>query len=251
MRPLDNGVQQPSPGGPLFHLQEYYYRLSLGDRTNIARAFRGVPLIADPRFGEVQDWPGFEAYVSNSAAWIAREGVRFTAGDSIGSDQRQILEGQLVLSCAEPAVTLPVLLVGDSFAGGMKRLRIYHSMPDGHLARRRIALHASPVMDLPATTGALIEAYAAGNREQARQAFTSGASVSAPGAAGLEEFLGSLVSHPQDWQACTFSGSPERCALEYNLVGDDGRATPGGCAVFSLESEGLIRSLAIYPAGGE
>ncbi len=243
--------QIPSPGGPIFHLQEYYYRLGLGDRTNIARAFRGVPLISDPRYGEVEDWPGFETYVSDSAAWLAEGKARFTACETTVSPLRHILEGRLNLETASPSEVLLVILVGEVFSSGLKRLRIYHSLTRiNHPAPRRNPLPPHPGLSLPPSADYFLRALTAGNPEGIRAAFSSDARLTAPGANSLEEFLASIEKQClENWIPCTLTSSGYRHVLEYNCSRpEEPGPSSGGCAVFETAPDGLIERLRIYPA---
>jgi hypothetical protein len=243
--------QIPSPGGPIYHLQEYYYRLGLGDRTNIARAFRGIPLISDPRFGEVETWPGFETYVSSSAAWLAEKQARFTPCESITNPLRHILEGRLSLGTSDPGKLILVSLVGEVFSGGLKRLRIYHGPdPEDTPPARRNPLPAHPGLSLPGSVEYFLRALTAGDSQGMRAAFSSDARLVSPGANSLDEFLESAVKPClQHWLPCTLTSSGHRHVLEYNCsVQDEPMPAAGGCAVFELAPDGLIERLRIYPA---
>jgi len=246
--------QIPSPGGPIYHLQEYYYRLALGDRTNIARTFRGLPLIVDPRFGEVKDWPGYEAYISSSAAWLARVRARFTPCESTLSTARHILEGRLHLEYRDPPEVILVVLVGEVFAGGMKHLRIYHSLDATDLSPRpRAPLAPNPGSILPESIAQFIRALASGQAELAREAFALDARLVSPNATDLGDYFRAFGEHgAESWQVCSLTYSGYRHALEYNLTQPEYlHPTAGGCAVFELAPEGRIQRLRIYPVSGE
>lgn len=245
--------QTLSPGGPIFHLQEFYYRLSIGDRTNIARAFRGIPLISDPRFGDVRDWPGFEAYVSSSAAWLAANRVHFSSCEVTQNTQRDILEGRLSLAGQDQPVLVLVILVGEAFAGGMKHLRIYHSLSaTGISPQARHPLVFNPGIVLPDAIEHFVHALSLARGEDARRAFAPGAHLTAPAVAGLDEYLCWLDGgEPQVWQLCTYTTTGYRHVIEYNLTPpEEDQPSPGGCAVFELTPEGAIERLRIYPAAG-
>ena len=106
----------------------YFDGLVAGEHDALVKSFAGEPELHDPVRGRVKGVRAFEAFVTETNAWLAQRNVSVEDVDYVITERRGFEEVVLHLDGETGRVDLPVAIVADHQSDGrIDELRIYSS----------------------------------------------------------------------------------------------------------------------------
>jgi hypothetical protein len=238
----------------------YLGRLLEGDAPAICALFAGEPLIDDPRAGCVEGTRAVEAFVTETAAWLAEHHARIEPVAVTKDHRREVSESVLHLELAGGPWGLPVAVVVEGDGKGASQIRVYHSMwplIGAHRIRGPL-LPPNSTMVLGGAVADYMRALALGNLEGILGAYEpdamfrepSGGEYAFSGAEKLREIYSLVFGNGGgvQLQHCTATDDSVTCAVEYNAMrwGDTLLSPQAGIAVYVRGASGRLAAARIY-----
>lgn len=239
----------------------YFDGLMTGENDALVESFAGEPELHDPVRGRIKGVRAFEAFVSETRAWIGEHNVSVEDVGHVIRERRGFEEVILHLDGETGPVDLPVAIVADHPPdGGISELRIYFSTwpLTGRHANRPPVLQPDPQLRESDVVGDYQRALAAGDVDAILAAFETDGYAREPagsqyihsGPDGLRAFYEQLFSNGGGIQLehCTVTDDGRVCALEYNVVrwGKTELPPQAGVAVYARGQSGKLAAARIY-----
>jgi hypothetical protein len=239
----------------------YFTGLMAGEPEALVESFAGEPELYDPVRGRVKGRRAFEAFVSETNAWLARRHVSVEDVEHVVTERRGFEEVVLHLDGGTGRVDLPLALVADRHADGrIDELRIYFSVGllTGHRASRSPLLQPDPELRESDVVAEYQRALAAGDVDAIVAAFEPDGYAREPagvqymhrGRAGLRAFYELLFSNDGGipLEHCALVDDKRACALEYNVVrwGKTELPPEAGVAVYVRGRSGKLAAARFY-----
>jgi hypothetical protein len=204
----------------------YFEGLMAGEHEALVESFAGEPELHDPARGRVKGARAFEAFVTESSAWLRAHHAQVEAVEHVILEQRGFEEVVLHLDGVSGRVDLPVVVVADRPSGGLiDELRIYSST--GRHANRPPLLQPDPEVRESDVVAAYRRALAAGDVDAVVAAFepdgyareAAGSQNVHAGRQGLRAFYERLFSGGGvPLETCALVDDGRACALEFNVT---------------------------------
>src|SRR5689334_22899256 len=238
-----------------------YFDLLLSGATDaLAAAFAGEPVVDDPLAGRVEGRAALAEFVADKAAWLAARGARVEPVAATAASGREVTEVVLHLDLQDGPWGLPVAVVGELQTGGLRAIRVYHSLwplTGGHQVRPPL-LPPEPQITLTGAVADYQRALAAGDLAGILAAYEPDATTREPSGGpyvfhGTEQIgeiyrLQFAAGGGIALQFCTATDDGTACALEYNAVRWGAVAIPpqAGIAVYVRGASGRLAAARIY-----
>jgi SnoaL-like domain len=239
----------------------YFDGLLADERDALLESFAVGPELHDPVRGRVKGARAFDAFVSDTTAWLRRHNARVEDVRRVIADRHGFEEVVLHLDGRHGPVALPVAIVADHRSHGrLDELRVYFS--SWPLARRHLnrppLLQPDPDLRQPDVVGEYQRALAAGDLDGVVAAFEPDGYAREPaggrhlhsGRDGLRSFYELLFSNGGGipLEHCAVIDDGRACALEYNVVrwGTTELAPEAGVAVYERGPNGRLAAARIY-----
>jgi hypothetical protein len=239
----------------------YFEGLMAGEPDALVGSFVAEPELHDPVQGRVKGTRAFEAFVTETNAWIARRNITVETVAHVVIERHGFEEVVLHLDGETGRVDLPVAIVADrEHDGHIDELRIYFStraLTRRH-ANRPPLLHADPELRAPDILSEHQAALAAGDVDAIVATFEPDGYAREPaggqrlhtGQDGLRSFYRLLFSNDGGipLEHCALIDDKRTCALEYNVVrwGQTDLSPQAGVAVYVRGQSGKIAAVRIY-----
>jgi hypothetical protein len=235
----------------------YFYGLTAGEGGALVASFAGEPEVHDPVRGRVKGVTGFEAFVEETNAWLARHAATVDHRGHVILERRGFEEDVLHLDGEAGPVDLHAAVVADHAPDArLEELRVYCSRwpLTGRHASRPPLLQRDPDLRVPAVVAEYQEAVAAGDVAAVVATFDADGSVQDSegvhrGADGLRAYYDRVLSPGGiRSESCTAVDDGQTCALEYNIVGwGDAELPPqAAVAVFVRGESGRLTTARLY-----
>ena len=243
----------------------YFVGLMAGELDPLVKSFAGEPELHHPVRGRIKGARAFEAFVTETNAWLAQRNVSVEDVERVVLDGRGFEEVVLHFDGETGRIDLPFALVADHPSGGrIDELRIYYSGRPltGRRASRPPLLQRDPELresdvvaeHQRALAGGDVDAIVASFEPDgyARTAGGSGEEIHR-GPDGLRAFYERLFSNGGGipLESCAHVDDGRACALEYNVVrwGATELAPRAGLAVYVRGRSGKLAAARIYDDG--
>jgi hypothetical protein len=239
----------------------YFDGLMAGDPDALVESFAGEPELHDPVRGRVKGVWAFEAFVTETNAWLRQHNVWVEDVEHVILKQRGFEEVVLHLDGDSAPVDLPVAIVADRRSDGrIDELRIYSSgWPlTGRHANRPPLRQPDPELRQSDVVADYQRALAAGDVDGIVAAFEADGYAREPagsqyihkGPDGLRAFYEQLFSNDGGipLEHCGLIDDGRACALEYNVVrwGKTELPPQAGVAVYVRGQSGKLAAARIY-----
>jgi hypothetical protein len=239
----------------------YFDGLMAAEHDALVKSFAGEPEVHDPVRGRIKGARAFEAFVTETSAWLAHRNVSVEDVDYVITERRGFEEVVLHLDAETGRVDLPVAIVADHRSDGrIDELRIYSSgWPlTGRHANRPPLLQRDPELRASDVVAEYQRALAAGDVDAIVATFQPDGYAREPaggeyihrGLGGLRAFYELLFSNDGGipLEHCAVVDNGRACALEYNVVrwGKTGLPPQGGVAVYVRGRSGRLAAARIY-----
>jgi hypothetical protein len=239
----------------------YFAGLMAGEPDALVESFAGEPELHDPVRGRIKGTRAFEAFVTETNAWLKQRNVSVEDVEHVATERGGFGEVVLHLDGGSGRVDLPVAIVADRQSDGrIEELRIYFSswpLTGRHtnrppLLQPGLALHDSDVV------GEYQRALATGDVDAVVAAFEADGYAREPaggqyihrGPDGLRAFYVRLFSNGGGipLEHCARTDDGRACALEYNVVrwGMTELPPEAGVAVYVRGESGGLAAARIY-----
>lgn len=250
-------------------IEDYYPLLLDGDADGLLLLFEGLPLIADQRFGLVDDVSDLAQFTRLESQWLKGHQAQVEPVALTEHASDAVLEAVLRLAVdrhgERTETALPVALAAEAGSAAddkrpvLRRLRVYHSLwPLLGAHQVRPPLLPARRVSLPDVVARYQSALAKGDLEGILDCFEpdgvarepSGGAYTYRGSEALREFYGRLFAAPGGiaLEHCHCVDDGVRCALEYNVTRWGGTALPAQCglAVYERGPSGRLAAARIY-----
>jgi hypothetical protein len=239
----------------------YFAGVTSGETEALVQSFAGEPELHHPYRGRVRGRRAFEAFVTETNAWLTARNAAIGPVERIITPGRGIEETVLTLDGDQRRVELPIAIAADRDEDArIVELRIYYGawpLASRH-AKRPPLLQPDPDLQAPDIVGEYQRALAAGDVAATAAAFESDGYVREPAGGEYvhrgrdelvtlyERFFSNGGGIPLEHCAVTDDGGS--CALEYNLVrwGRTELRPEAGLAVYVRGDSGKLASARIY-----
>lgn len=239
----------------------YFDGLMAGEPDALIESFAGEPELYDPVRGRIKGARAFEAFVTETNAWLKQRNVAVEDVERVHTERSGLGEMVLHLDGGTGRVDLPVAIVADRQPDGrIDELRIYSSSwpLTGRHANRPPLLQPDPELRASDVVADYQRALTAGDVDAIVAAFEpdgyarepAGAQYIHRGPDGLRAFYEWLFSNDGgiSLERCTVTDDTHECALEYNVVGwGKSELWPeAGVAVYVRGESGKLAAARIY-----
>ena len=239
----------------------YFDGLLAGEPDALVESFAGEPELYHPVRGRIKGTRAFEAFVSETKAWLGQRNVSVEDVDHVVTERRGFEEVVLHLDGETGRVDLPVAIVADRESDGrIDELRIYYSSwpLTGRHANRPPLLQPDPELRESDVVAEYQRALAAGDVDAIVAAFEPDGYAREPaggqyvhsGPDGLRAFYERLFSNGGGipLEHCALIDDGRACALEYNVVrwGKTELPPEAGVAVYVRGQSGKLAAARIY-----
>jgi SnoaL-like domain len=227
----------------------------------LVNSFAAVPELHVPVRGRVKGTRVFEAFASETSAWLRQHDVSVEEVEHVISEQRGFEEVVLHLDGQTGRVDLPVAVVAELRPDGrIDELRIYFSnwALAGRHVNRQPVLQGDPQLRGSDVVGDYQRALAGGDVEAILATFEpdgyarepAGGTHAHSGRDGLRTFYEQLFSNGGGipLEHCSVIDDERACALEYNVVrwGEAELPPQAGIAVYVRGPHGRLAAARIY-----
>jgi len=238
----------------------YFDGLMAGEPDALVESFTGEPELYDPVRGRIRGARAFEAFVTETSAWLRQRNVSVEDVERVVAERHGFEELVLHLDGETGRLDLPVAIVAEKSDGLIDELRIYSSSwpLTGRHANRPPLLQPDPELRESDVVGQYQRALAAGDVDAIVAAFepdgyarepAGGAHVHS-GRDGLRAFYERLFSNGGGipLEHCALIDDGRSCALEYNVVrwGKTELPPEAGVAVYVRGETGKLAAARIY-----
>ena len=243
----------------------YFYGLMAGEPDALIESFAGEPEVHDPVRGRVKGVRAFEAFVTETNAWLRKNNAVVEEVKHVVLEGRDFEEVVLHLQGDIGPIDLPVAVVADRTSDGrINELRIYYSSwpLTGRHANRPPLLQPDPELLQQDPQQDIVAEYqralAAGDTDAIVAAFESDGYAREPagsqyvhkGPDGLRAFYEQLFSNDGGipLEHCAVIDDKRACVLEYNVVrwGKTQLPPQAGVAVYVRGGSGKLAAARIY-----
>ncbi|MFL5780436.1 MAG: nuclear transport factor 2 family protein [Thermoleophilaceae bacterium] len=239
----------------------YFAGLMAGEPDALIGSFAGDPELHHPRRGRIKGARAFEAFVADTAAWIAERNIRVEDVDHVVTERRGFEEVVLHLDGDTAQVDLPVAIVADRLLDGrIDELRMYHtSWPlTGRHVNRPPLLQPDPDVHASDIVAEYQRALADGDTDAIVATFEPDGYAREPaggqyvhrGPEDLRAFYTHLFSNGGgiSLEHSALIDDKRACALEYNVVRWGATELPpaAGVAVYVRGGSGKLAAARIY-----
>ncbi|QEN06920.1 nuclear transport factor 2 family protein [Oceanispirochaeta crateris] len=108
-------------------LSRFYKYLTDGNISSINKMFNGALNVNTPLSGSLKDEEGLNILMDNEGSWLRRHLISVELITPLKSENRIVVELQLMMKINGEKIDLPVILIGDIREGLFEKIRIYHS----------------------------------------------------------------------------------------------------------------------------
>jgi hypothetical protein len=239
----------------------YFEGLMEDEPDALVKSFAAEPEVHDPVRGRVRGAPAFEAFASESRAWLTQHNASVEHVAHAHLERHGFEEVVLHLDGRNGPIALPVAIAGDLRADGrIDEVRIYFSswpLAARH-ANRPPLLQPDPELQEPDVVGDYQRALAAGDVDAIVATFEPDGYAREPaggthlhkGHDGLRAFYELLFSNGGGipLEHCAVIDDGRACALEYNVVrwGKTELPPQAGVAVYTRGENGRLAAARIY-----
>jgi hypothetical protein len=239
----------------------FFDGLLAGELDALVGSFAGEPELHHPVRGRIRGARAFEAYVTETNAWLRRRNISVEDVEYVVAGRRGFAEVVLHLDGEIGRVELPVAVVSEKQSDGrILELRIYYSSwpLTGRHANRPPLLQPDPELRASDVVAEYQRALSAGDVDAIVAAFEPDGYAREPaggqhvhrGPDGLHAFYELLFSNDGGitLEHCTLIGDQPACALEYNVVrwGRTELPPEAGVAVYVRGQNGKLAAARIY-----
>jgi hypothetical protein len=239
----------------------YFDGLMAGEPDALIESFAGEPELYDPVRGRIKGAPAFEAFVTETNAWLKQRNVAVEDVERVHTERSGLGEMVLHLDGGTGRVDLPVAIVADRKPDGrIDELRIYSSSwpLTGRHANRPPLLQPDPELRASDVVADYQRALTAGDVGAIVAAFEPDGYAREPaggqyihrGPDGLRAFYELLFSNDGGipLEHCALIDDKRACALEYNVVrwGKTELPPEAGVAVYVRGQSGKLAAARIY-----
>ena len=219
----------------------YFDGLMAGEPDALIESFTGEPELHDPVRGRIKGARAFEAFVTETSAWLRQRNVSVEDVERVVAERHGFEELVLHLDSETGRLELPVAIVADKSDGRIDELRIYSSSwpLTGRHANRPPLLQPDPELRESDVVGEYQRALAAGDVDAIVAAFEPEGYAREPaggehvhrGPGGLRAFYEQLFSNgggiPLEHCAADRRRALLRAGVQRGPVGQDGAAARG------------------------
>jgi hypothetical protein len=239
----------------------YFVGLMAGELDPLVKSFAGEPELHHPVRGRIKGARAFEAFVTETNAWLAQRNVSVEDVERVITEPRGFEEVVLHFDDGTGRVELPVAIVTDHPSDGrIDECRIYFSRwpLTGRHANRPPLLQPDPELRESDVLADYQRALAAGDVDAIVAAFEPDGYAREPaggqhihrGHDGLRAFYELLFSNDGgiELEHCALVDDKRACALEYNVVrwGKTDLPPQAGVAVYVRGPSGKLAAARIY-----
>jgi hypothetical protein len=239
----------------------YFDGLMAGEPDALIESFAGEPELYDPVRGRIKGARAFEAFVTETNAWLKQRNVAVEDVERVHTERSGLGEMVLHLDGGTGRVDLPVAIVADRQPDGrIDELRIYSSSwpLTGRHANRPPLLQPDPELRASDVVAEYQRALTAGDVGAIVAAFEPDGYAREPaggqyihrGPDGLRAFYELLFSNDGGipLEHCALIDDKRACALEYNVVrwGKTELPPEAGVAVYVRGQSGKLAAARIY-----
>jgi hypothetical protein len=239
----------------------YFDGLLAGEPDALLESFAGAPELHHPVRGRIKGARAFDAYVTETKAWLGQRNVSVEEVEHVITERRGFEEVVLHLDGEAGRVDLPVAIVADREPDGrIDELRMYYSSwpLTGRHANRPPLLRPDRQLRESDVVAEYQRALAAGDVDAIVAAFEpdgyarepAGADYIHRGPDGLRAFYAWLFSNDGGipLEHCALVDDERACALEYNVVrwGKTELPPAAGVAVYVRGQSGKLAAARIY-----
>ena len=239
----------------------FFDGLMAGELDALIGSFAGVPELHHPIRGRIKGARAFEAYMTETNAWINERNVSVEDVEHFVSERRGCGEAVLHLDGETERVAVPVAIVADKQSDGrINELRLYYSSwpLTGRHANRVPLLQPDPQLGESDVVAEYQRALSAGDLDAIVATFEPDGYAREPaggqyvhqGTDGLRAFYELLFSNDGGipLQHCALVDDGRACALEYNVVrwGKAELPPQAGVAVYVRGQHGKLAAARIY-----
>jgi hypothetical protein len=239
----------------------YFDGLLAGEPDALLESFAGAPELHHPVRGRIKGARAFDAYVTETKAWLGQRNVSVEEVEHVITERRGFEEVVLHLDGEAGRVDLPVAIVADREPDGrIDELRMYYSSwpLTGRHANRPPLLQPDRQLRESDVVAEYQRALTAGDVDAIVAAFEpdgyarepAGADYIHRGPDGLRAFYAWLFSNDGGipLEHCALVDDERACALEYNVVrwGKTELPPAAGVAVYVRGQSGKLAAARIY-----
>jgi ketosteroid isomerase-like protein len=239
----------------------YFDGLMTGELDALIGSFAGEPELHHPVRGRIKGARAFDAYVTDTNAWIGERNISVEEVEIVHAGRRGFGEAVLHLDGENGRIELPVAIVTDREPDGrIDELRIYYSSWPftGRHANRPPVLQPDPVVRESDVVADYHAALAAGDLDSIVAAFEADGYAREPaggehvhsGHDELRAFYELLFSNDGGitLEHCAVIDDGRACGLEYNVVrwGKTELPPQAGVAVYVRGRTGKLVAARIY-----
>jgi hypothetical protein len=238
----------------------FFDGLMAGELDALVGSFAGEPELHHPVRGRIRGVRAFEAFVSETNAWLTRRNTSIEDGERVIGDRHGLGEVVLHLDGEGGRVDLPVAVVAEKSDGRIDELRLYFSnWPlTGRHANRPPLLQPDPELRESEIVAEYQRALAAGDVDAIVATFEPDGYAREPaggehihrGPDGLRAFYERLFSNGGGipLEHCAVFDDGRTCLLEYNVVrwGRTELMPEAGVAVYVRGESGKLAAARIY-----
>jgi hypothetical protein len=239
----------------------YFDGLMSGEIDALVSSFAAAPELHDPVRGRVKGTRAFEAFVSETSAWLRDRNVSVEEVEHVMTDRHGFEEVILHFDSDDGRVDLPVAVVADLRSDyRIEELRIYFSNwpRDGRHAHRPPLLQPDPDLRESDVVGDYQRALAAGDVDAIVATFEPDGYAREPagnghvhsGRDGLRSFYELMFSNGGGipLEHCAAIDDEHACGLEYNVVrwGETELEPEAGFACYARGPGGRLAAARIY-----
>lgn len=239
----------------------FFDGLLAGEFDALVGSFAGEPELHHPVRGRIRGTRAFEAYVTETNAWLRQRSASVENVEYVVAGRRGFVEVVLHLDGETGRVDLPVAVVSEKQSDGrIVELRIYYSgWPlTGRHANRLPLLQPDPELRVTDVMAEYQAALSAGDVDAIVAAFEvdgyarepAGGGYVHTGPDGLRAFYERLFSNDGGipLEHCALIDDRRACALEYNVVrwGKTELPPQAGVAVYVRGQSGKLAAARIY-----
>jgi len=239
----------------------YFDGLLAGEPDALVESFAGEPELHHPVRGRIKGTRAFDAYVTETKAWLGQRNVSVEDVEHVITERRGFEEVVVHLDGEAGRVDLPVAIVADREPDGrIDELRIYYSswpltgrhanrppllQPDGQLRESDVVAEYQRAL-----TAGDVDAIVAAFEPDGYAREPAGGQYIHRGPDGLRAFYERLFSNDGGipLEHCALIDDERACALEYNVVrwGKTELPPEAGVAVYVRGQSGKLAAARIY-----
>ncbi|MGZ4184262.1 MAG: nuclear transport factor 2 family protein [Solirubrobacteraceae bacterium] len=244
-----------------FETVPFFDGILTGEVEALIGSFAGEPVLYHPVRGRIRGRREFEAYVSDTQAWLTEHNCAIDEVLTIHGKSHGTGEAIVHLDGGETSVDLPVAVAADRARDGrLVELRVYYStwpLTARH-ANRQPVLQPDPKLRAPDVVADYQRALSAGDLDAIVAAFEPDGYAREPaggrfvhsGPGALRAFYEQMFSNGGgiELQHCGLIDDGRACALEYNAVrwGKTELPPQAGMAVYVRGATGKLAAARIY-----